>query len=224
MEDHIFECDGIKYRFSLVVPLNQTHRTTEPDFTMKCNETHSWYNIFMLVFWSLAVIYWSMFVIIPSIFNYFSPYHYSRWKVVLVNVGAFVWNLATCWRSPKSYQSMPTRGSSQTSTTSGVTTITPVPLEPSTPVLPLTTLDGPDSTTSTNLSPRRGFFAWTKSLFSRNQPTTSETTTTHEQRSSTEPRESRMSESTLTDVEMARPVWNLTWRRGTEETLTPYRT
>ncbi|KAK5816248.1 hypothetical protein F5H01DRAFT_202526 [Linnemannia elongata] len=220
MEDHIFECDGIKYRFSLVVPLNQTHRTTEPNFTMKCNVALPWYSIVVAVMYC----YWITFIIFPSIFNHISPYHYSWWKVVFVNVGTFVWNLATCWRSPKSYQSMPTRGSSQTSTTSGVTTITPVPLEPSTPVLPLTTLDGPDSTTSTNLSPRRGFFAWTKSLFSRNQPTTSETTTAHERRSSTEPRESRMSESTLTDVEMARPVRNLTWRRGTEETLTPYRT
>ncbi|KAK3812734.1 MAG: hypothetical protein JOS17DRAFT_795708 [Linnemannia elongata] len=231
MEGRIFECDGIQYRFSLVVPLNQTHRTTEPDFEMTCNELSWGGKIFMGVFYGFIGTILFLFVIFPVTCNYLSLYH-PRFKVVVANVGAFIWNLVTCWRNPKIYRRMPIRegrvgegGPSQTRTARGVTSIIPVPSRSSATILPITTSDGPDTTPLTNQAPRRSFFAWTKSLFSRSQPlpTTSETTTTDERPSSTEPRGTHMTESTLTDVEIARPGRSLTWKRETEETLPSYR-
>ena len=53
--DHYYECDGIQYRLSLVVPLNQTLRSTEPSFEFQCNEWPLWAKIATGAFFGIII-------------------------------------------------------------------------------------------------------------------------------------------------------------------------
>ncbi|KAG0286488.1 hypothetical protein BGZ96_009397 [Linnemannia gamsii] len=217
-DGRIFECDGIQYRFSLVVPLNQTHRTTEPRFKMKCQELSLGDKI------GLGVCGGFMFMtcVFPCILAYFSPFHFERMVTVLINCCKAIRNLFCCyWKEPLRYTPLPTRVRPTTTYDDFDNSSTTWPRPP---VRPLTTPDGS--------TPRRGFLAWTKSLFSKSnqqqQLVTSETATT-EFAASTRSRELNMGDSVLhytlpmSDVENAPPVRGTAYRRNTEETLPVYR-
>ena len=61
--DQFYNCSGIQYRVSLVVPLNQTGRSTAPSFSFECTEESLAFTIVFWVFMAIVVSPWLFFPI-----------------------------------------------------------------------------------------------------------------------------------------------------------------
>ncbi|KAK3816718.1 MAG: hypothetical protein J3R72DRAFT_461145 [Linnemannia gamsii] len=222
--DHYFECDGIPYRVTLMVPLNQTHRTTEPKFQMKCNEwTPAATNSLVVIITFVAlVIFFSIF---PPILKHFSPFHHSRMVAITGNGLVRFYNIFH--RSdPARLTPWPIRESSVRLSSSSSS---PSVSSSTRQVLPLTTADSPDSVPATGSTPGRGFFARIKSLCSIKQQSSRSEARVIDVSTTTESREGDMGESRTRStprasvVEMAMPTRTTTHTPGSIDTLPPYR-
>ncbi|KAG0251840.1 hypothetical protein BGZ95_006803, partial [Linnemannia exigua] len=218
-------CDGIPYRVTLMVPLNQTHRTTEPKFQMKCNEMTPSATIVMIVTYTFVGMVVFFVLIFPPILKYFSPFHHSRMLVITENGLIRFYNIFHR-SNPIRLSPWPTREPSPRSSPSPPSRLASSSTRP---VLPLTTADSPDGMLATGSTPRRGFFARVKSLFSIKQQSARSETRVIDVSTTSETQESDMEQSRTTstpharDVEMAMPTRTTTRDPDSDDTLPPYR-